>query len=135
MYFFSISEKTSYFDLSLLPGFIFASSSFFISSICSIESWVPARFEKSMVNSPRFGGLLTSFSKYFSLSFSSLIIFNVASMCGTGTKSKLDNFLEIYSLHLLTFQTPKFSANHINICFWDYIAKVVMLKVEGLLLL
>ena len=38
-------------------------------------------------------------------------------------------------LHLLTFQTPKFSANHINICFWDYIAKVVMLKVEGLLLL
>ena len=41
----------------------------------------------------------------------------------------------IDSLHLLTFQTPKFSANHINICFWDYIAKVVMLKVEGLLLL
>jgi len=35
----------------------------------------------------------------------------------------------------LTFQTPKFSANHIIICFWDYIAKVVMLKVEGLLLL
>jgi hypothetical protein len=25
-------------------------------------------------------------------------------------------------LHLFTFQTPKFSANHVYICFWDYIA-------------
>jgi len=43
--------------------------------------------------------------------------------------------IKSYILHLLTFQTPKFSANHINICFWDSIAKVVMLKVEELPLL
>jgi hypothetical protein len=29
-------------------------------------------------------------------------------------------------LHLFSFKTPKFSANHIIICFWDYIAWVVM---------
>jgi hypothetical protein len=49
------------------------------------------------------------------------------------TLEDLENF--VFMLHLLTFQTSKFSANHIHICFWDYIAKVVMLKVEGLLLL
>jgi hypothetical protein len=30
-----------------------------------------------------------------------------------------------YFLHLFSFETPKFSANHIDICFWDYIAWVV----------
>ena len=39
--------------------------------------------------------------------------------------TKLFNVRE---LHLFSFKTPKFSANHIIICFWDSIAWVVMLK-------
>jgi len=39
----------------------------------------------------------------------------------------LEIILHAQVLDLLTFQTPKFSANHINICFWDSIAKVVIL--------
>ena len=31
-------------------------------------------------------------------------------------------------LHLFSFETPKFSANHIIICFWDYIAWVINKK-------
>ena len=36
--------------------------------------------------------------------------------------------MRFYTLHLFSFQTPKFSANHIIICFWDYIAWVVTKK-------
>ena len=31
-------------------------------------------------------------------------------------------------LHLFSLETPKFSANHIIICFWDYIARVINKK-------
>jgi hypothetical protein len=33
-----------------------------------------------------------------------------------------------FCLHLFSFKTPKFSANHIDICFWDYIAWVINKK-------
>ena len=36
------------------------------------------------------------------------------------------SLLYISFLHLFSFETPKFSANHIDICFWDYIAWNVM---------
>ncbi len=42
--------------------------------------------------------------------------------------NSFDYMLGIFALHLFSFKTPKFSANHIIICFWDSIAWVVMLK-------